>query len=121
VLESDHTVILGWSPQVFTIISELMIANENRKHGAAIAILAENDKVEMEEEIYGRFPHMKETPRSSAGREARSTRPRSRSSAPTRHARSSSYRKAKTRIHTSSNPSWHSPTIRTAAPNPITS
>ena len=61
VLESDHTVILGWSPQVFTIISELMIANENRKHGAAIAILAENDKVEMEEEIYGRFPHMKNT------------------------------------------------------------
>jgi len=61
VLESDHTVILGWSPQVFTIISELMIANENRKHGAAIAILAENDKVEMEEEIYSRFPHTKNT------------------------------------------------------------
>src|ERR1700690_3165465 len=61
VLESDHTVILGWSPQVFTIISELVIANENRKQGAAIAILAENDKVEMEEEIHSRFPNTKNT------------------------------------------------------------
>ncbi len=61
VLESDHTVILGWSHQVFTIISELVIANENRKHGAAIAILADKDKVEMEDEIRSRLPHMKNT------------------------------------------------------------
>lgn len=50
VCEEDHTVILGWSPQVFSIVSELAIANESRK-GAAIAILAEKDKVEMEDEI----------------------------------------------------------------------
>ena len=61
VLESDHTVILGWSHQVFTIVSELVIANENRKHGAAIAILADKDKVEMEEEIRSRLPHLKNT------------------------------------------------------------
>jgi voltage-gated potassium channel Kch len=61
VLESDHTVILGWSPQVFTIVSELVIANENRKHGAAIAILADKDKVEMETAIRGRLPHLKNT------------------------------------------------------------
>src|SRR5512135_1224051 len=59
VLENDHTVILGWSPQVFTIISELVIANENRKHGAAVAILADKDKVEMETAIRGRLPHLK--------------------------------------------------------------
>jgi ion channel POLLUX/CASTOR len=51
VLENEHTVILGWSPQIFNIIAELVIANENRKKGAAIAILAEKDKVEMEDEI----------------------------------------------------------------------
>jgi len=48
VIESNHTVILGWSSQVFTIISELMVANENVKK-PVIAILAEKDKVEMED------------------------------------------------------------------------
>jgi len=31
VIESDHTLIIGWSPQVFTIISELVEANASRK------------------------------------------------------------------------------------------
>src|SRR5688572_28862662 len=30
VLESNHTVILGWSPQIFDIISEVVTANANR-------------------------------------------------------------------------------------------
>lgn len=50
VLESDHTVILGWSAQVFTILSELMIANENQSN-ARIVVLANKDKVEMEDDI----------------------------------------------------------------------
>ena len=50
VIESGHTLILGWSPQIFTILSELMIANENQKN-ARIVILADKDKVEMEDEI----------------------------------------------------------------------
>ena len=50
VIESGHTLILGWSPQVFTILSELMIANENQKN-ARVVILADKDKVEMEDEI----------------------------------------------------------------------
>lgn len=50
VCERGHTVILGWSPQVFSILSELLLANESRP-GAAIAILADKDKVEMEDEI----------------------------------------------------------------------
>ena len=50
VIESGHTLILGWSPQVFTILSELMIANENQKN-ARIIVLADQDKVEMEDEI----------------------------------------------------------------------
>ena len=50
VLENGHTLILGWSPQVFTIISELMTANENQKN-ARIVILANRDKIEMEEQI----------------------------------------------------------------------
>jgi len=50
VLEQNHTLILGWSPKIFTIISELMIANENQKN-PSIVILSEKDKVEMEDEI----------------------------------------------------------------------
>jgi len=53
VLEENHTVIFGWSLQIFTILSELMIANENQKN-ARIVILADKDKVEMEEEIRNR-------------------------------------------------------------------
>lgn len=50
VLESNHTVILGWSAQIFTILNELMKANENQAN-ARIVVLADKDKVEMEDEI----------------------------------------------------------------------
>jgi voltage-gated potassium channel Kch len=54
VIESDHTVILGWSSQIFSIISELVAANQNRPN-ACITILSEQDKVEMEDEIHSRI------------------------------------------------------------------
>ena len=60
-LENDHTVILGWTPQVFTIISELVVANENRKGGAAIVVMADQDKVQMEDAIRERIPDTKNT------------------------------------------------------------
>jgi voltage-gated potassium channel Kch len=50
VIESDHTVILGWSDQVFTLIPELVIANENQRK-SCIVIMGQKDKVEMEDEI----------------------------------------------------------------------
>ena len=31
VVEDNHTVILGWSSKIFTIIGELIIANENKR------------------------------------------------------------------------------------------
>jgi voltage-gated potassium channel Kch len=61
VLENKHTVILGWSHQIFTIVSELVTANENRKEGAVIAILADQDKVIMEDALRGRVPDTKNT------------------------------------------------------------
>ena len=61
VLERDHTVILGWNLEVFTIVSELVIANESRKRGAAIVILAEEEKVKMERAIRERIPDRKNT------------------------------------------------------------
>ena len=61
VLENDHTVILGWSEQVFTIISELVIANMNRKRGAIIVILADQDKVQMQDAIRANVPNLTNT------------------------------------------------------------
>lgn len=54
VLESNHTLILGWSPQIFTVLNELMTANENQRN-ARIVVLADKDKVEMEDEIRERL------------------------------------------------------------------
>lgn len=52
VIEDDHTVILGWSEAIFSIVTELSIANESRKgKGAGVVILADKDKVEMEDEV----------------------------------------------------------------------
>lgn len=53
VLETRHTVVLGWSDQVFPVIGELVAANANQ-HRSAIAVLAPQDKVWMEEEISAR-------------------------------------------------------------------
>lgn len=50
VLETNHTLILGWSERIYGIVSELAIANENVKH-ARIVILAHEDKVEMEDRL----------------------------------------------------------------------
>lgn len=61
VLENDHTLILGWTPQIFTVISELILANESRKSGAVIVIMADQDKVEMEDAISDRITDKKNT------------------------------------------------------------
>lgn len=54
VAEEGHTLILGWSPHVFTILSELMLANANQRR-PCIVILADKDKVEMDDELRARL------------------------------------------------------------------
>ncbi|MBN1771549.1 MAG: potassium transporter TrkA, partial [Deltaproteobacteria bacterium] len=60
VIEQDHTLILGWSPKIFSIITELVIANENRRK-PRIVILADRDKVEMEDELRAKVGDTKNT------------------------------------------------------------
>jgi hypothetical protein len=60
VIESDHTVILGWSPRVPALVSELVIANESRKR-AAVVVVAATDKTEMEEVLRRTVPDSKTT------------------------------------------------------------
>lgn len=51
VIETNHIVVLGWSLQIFTLISELALANANQPN-ACIVILSEEDKVQMETALY---------------------------------------------------------------------
>ena len=60
VIERDHTVILGWSEQIFPILSELIEANASRRD-AAIVVLGQKDKVEMEDAIRDRIDDTKTT------------------------------------------------------------
>jgi len=54
VLEKNHTVILGGSEEVFGIIEELLVANENQRR-SSICILTETDKIEFEDQLRKRI------------------------------------------------------------------
>jgi voltage-gated potassium channel Kch len=60
VIESNHTLILGWSESVFTILGELAVANESEKN-PSVVILADRDKVEMEDAIEAKAGDMGRT------------------------------------------------------------
>ncbi|MBI4822495.1 MAG: potassium transporter TrkA [Deltaproteobacteria bacterium] len=60
VVERGHTVILGWSEQVFTILGELIEANSSEKD-ACVVVLGAKDKVEMEDEIRDKVGDTKTT------------------------------------------------------------
>ncbi|MBS1123549.1 MAG: putative secreted protein [Deltaproteobacteria bacterium] len=50
VVERSHTVILGWTPKIHTLLSELALANSNQR-GACVVILASRDKVDMDADV----------------------------------------------------------------------
>jgi voltage-gated potassium channel Kch len=56
VIEQDFTLIIGWSSKIYSIIGELMTANANQKR-PRIVILANRDKVEMDDDIRAKFPN----------------------------------------------------------------
>jgi len=58
VVERGQTAILGWSPRIFTVISEITVANENHP-GLAIVVLADREKTDMEDEIRTRVPDLR--------------------------------------------------------------
>ena len=60
VAERGHTLILGWSPRVFTLISEIVEANVNQRRGR-IVVLAAEEKPVMEEAIRERVGDTKTT------------------------------------------------------------
>lgn len=60
VVERDHTVVLGWSEQIFAILTEIIEANAS-KRDACIVILGDKDKVEMEDAIRDKVGDQKTT------------------------------------------------------------
>ncbi len=56
VIEQDFTLIIGWSSKIYSIIGELKTANANQKQ-PRIVILADRDKVEMDDDIRAKFPN----------------------------------------------------------------
>jgi hypothetical protein len=53
VAAKNHTLILGWSNRIFTIVSELARANANVRR-ATVMIVADNDPATMEDDIRSR-------------------------------------------------------------------
>jgi len=60
VAETDHIVILGWNDRIFAIVGELILGNEHRKRNV-IVVMADRDKVSMDDEVRERIPDTKST------------------------------------------------------------
>ncbi|MBL8021725.1 MAG: hypothetical protein JNM27_18780 [Leptospirales bacterium] len=60
VIESNHTLILGYTDRLAEIARELIVANESEKD-AAIVILSEKDKEEMDDDLREKLPDRKTT------------------------------------------------------------
>ena len=60
ITNTDHTLILGWSERIFSIIRELDIANSNQK-GSVIAVFSELDAVDMDDTLKARLSGIKNT------------------------------------------------------------
>ena len=58
VIERDHILILGWSAHLTTIVRELALDAES-EGGATIVVLADKDKVEMDETIAQKVPDLR--------------------------------------------------------------
>ena len=60
IVETGHTLILGWSNRAFPIIQQLSVANSN-KRGSVIAIFADIDRALIEDQIASRIPNLGKT------------------------------------------------------------
>ena len=58
VQEENHTIVVGFDNNVYTLLTELITANENKKK-ACIVVLGEQPKEEMEDAIAAHIPNTK--------------------------------------------------------------
>ncbi len=60
VIESDHSLILGWNEKIFTLVQQLIEANASRRR-AVVVILSDRPKEEMEEALRDAIADFKST------------------------------------------------------------
>jgi voltage-gated potassium channel Kch len=60
VIEHGHTLVLGWSPRLPTILRELVAANANQRR-ATVVVLANAPKDQMEDELRIQVPDLRTT------------------------------------------------------------
>ncbi len=60
VIETGHTVVIGFSDSIYTVLTELIEAGENQKKNC-IVVLGEEEKEVMEESIKGNIKNFKTT------------------------------------------------------------
>lgn len=60
VIETGHTVILGWSPHIMTLVAELIEANASQRD-ACIVIMGDKDTVEMQDALTDKIGAFKTT------------------------------------------------------------
>ncbi len=60
VLESGHTLVLGWSPRIHTVVEELCAANANQRR-PVVVVLAKQEKEDMEDELASRVASFRNT------------------------------------------------------------
>lgn len=60
IIESEHTLILGWSNRIFPVVQELAIANENAKR-PLIVVVADGSQAIMEKELAERVDNLGKT------------------------------------------------------------
>jgi voltage-gated potassium channel Kch len=60
VIEDGHTLILGWSGHIHTVVAELCAADES-DGGGVVVIVADKDKVAMEDELSVKVPNRRKS------------------------------------------------------------
>jgi hypothetical protein len=60
VIETGHTLVLGRSPRLYAVISELVVANESQRK-PAIVVLSTTEKAELEDEVEARVDGLRNT------------------------------------------------------------
>lgn len=60
IIESNHTVVIGFNEAVFTILTELIEANSNHKN-SCIVVIGQEEKEVMDEQIHSQIKDFKTT------------------------------------------------------------
>jgi len=61
IIEKNHTVILGWSSKIYTIIEEFDVSAIDEKINKVVVVMGNEDKVFMEDEILRNVKNLKRT------------------------------------------------------------